>query len=48
MGKNLLLESRGFKVWRFWNNEVLNNMEDGLDALTLALSQRERVLEQKK
>jgi very-short-patch-repair endonuclease len=30
------LESRGFKMLRFWNNDVLNKIEGGLDALTLA------------
>ena len=40
------LESHGVRVLRFWNNEVLNNIEGVLDAilaaLTLTLSQRER------
>jgi very-short-patch-repair endonuclease len=31
-------------VIRFWNNEVLENIEGVLEALTLALSQREREL----
>ena len=38
------LESLGFKVIRFWNNDVLGNLADVLDALTLALSRRERGL----
>jgi len=36
------LESKGYKVVRFWNNEVLENIEGVYDALTLTLSQRER------
>jgi very-short-patch-repair endonuclease len=37
------LEKEGFKVVRFWNNEILNNMEGVLLTLSLALSrQRER------
>jgi very-short-patch-repair endonuclease len=39
------LESQGFRVMRFWNNEVLGNIAGVLDALTLALSRRERGLE---
>jgi len=31
-------------VVRFWNNEVLGNIEGVLEALTLTLSQREREL----
>lgn len=37
-----LLEDKGFKVIRFWNNEVLQNLEGVLDVLTLALSLWER------
>jgi very-short-patch-repair endonuclease len=36
------LESKGFKVVRFWNNDMLNKTDSVLDALTLTLSQRER------
>ena len=36
------LESYGYKVVRFWNNDVLANADSVLDALTLTLSQRER------
>ena len=39
------LESLGFRVIRFWNNEVLGNIAGVLDALTLALSRRERGLD---
>jgi len=38
------LESRGYKVLRYWNNDVLTNIEGILTSLTLALSQRERKL----
>lgn len=31
------LESRGFKVLRFWNNEVLANIESVLDVIRTAL-----------
>ncbi|MCP4406239.1 MAG: endonuclease domain-containing protein [Gammaproteobacteria bacterium] len=40
--RSRLLESQGYRVVRYWNNEVLNNMEGVLEALTLALSQGER------
>jgi len=36
------LQSQGYTVMRFWNNDVLTNIEGVLTALTLALSQRER------
>jgi very-short-patch-repair endonuclease len=38
------LSALGFKVMRFWNNELLENMDGVLSTLTLALSQREREL----
>ena len=38
------LESRGYCVLRFWNNEMIENFEGVLETLTLALSQREREL----
>ncbi len=38
------LESKGYQVVRYWNNEVLGQMDSVLDALTLTLSQREREL----
>ena len=31
------LENQGFKVLRFWNNEVLTNIEDVLEAIRLNL-----------
>ena len=42
--RTALLESKGFTVVRFWNDEVLQNIDSVLMALTLALSQREREL----
>ena len=38
------LESKGFEVIRFWNNDVLSNMEGMLHTLSLTLSRREREL----
>ena len=38
------LESLGFTVIRFWNNEVLTNIDGVLETLTLTLSRREREL----
>jgi very-short-patch-repair endonuclease len=38
------LQSKGYRVVRFWNNEVLGNLEGVLETLTLTLSQREREL----
>ncbi len=37
-----ILEDKGYQVIRFWNNEVLQNLDGVLEALTLTLSQRER------
>ena len=39
------LNSKGFKVVRFWNNDILNQVSSVLEALTLTLSQREREIE---
>jgi len=35
--RSLLLEQRGFKVIRFWNNEVIENTAGVLEALHLAI-----------
>jgi very-short-patch-repair endonuclease len=35
------LESQGYKVIRFWNNEVLNNLEGVILAIIYALADRE-------
>ena len=40
------LKTKSFKVIRFWNNEVIENLSGILDTLTLALSQRERELKE--
>ena len=37
------LQSHGYHVVRFWNNEVLANIDGVLESLTLTLSQRARV-----
>jgi very-short-patch-repair endonuclease len=42
--RTLHLENHGFHVVRFWNNTVLTEIDSVLEALTLALSQRERGL----
>ena len=44
LGRTRYLQSKGYKVVRFWNNEVLGNIEGVLESLTLTLSQREREL----
>jgi very-short-patch-repair endonuclease len=36
------LKTHCYHVVRFWNNEVLNNLDGVLETLTLTLSQRER------
>lgn len=36
------LRSEGYVVVRYWNNEVLGNLDGVLETLTLALSLRER------
>jgi ring-1,2-phenylacetyl-CoA epoxidase subunit PaaD len=41
------LEQQGYKVIRFWNNEVDENLDGVLDTHSLALSQRERELKAK-
>lgn len=37
-GRTAFLEKRGFKVMRFWNNDVLENMEGVLTEITAYLS----------
>jgi very-short-patch-repair endonuclease len=39
--RDLWLGSRGFRVLRFWNHEVLKNTEGVLTAIALALEERE-------
>jgi len=42
--RTAFLEARDFKVVRFWNNDVLTNIDGVLESLTLTLSRRERGL----
>ncbi|WP_046349357.1 endonuclease domain-containing protein [Sphingomonas changbaiensis] len=37
------LEAKGFRALRFWNNDVLENLDGVLEAISISLSQRERV-----
>jgi very-short-patch-repair endonuclease len=34
--RTLFLESRGYKVLRFWNHEILNHLEDVIGAIIRA------------
>jgi very-short-patch-repair endonuclease len=38
--RTTFLESRGYKVIRFWNNDVMNNIEDVMQAIHQALEER--------
>ena len=38
------LEDEGYRVLRFWNNDVLANIDGVIAAISTSLSQRERVL----
>ena len=40
--RSAYLSRHGFCVVRFWNNDVLKNLEGVIHSLTLTLSQRER------
>ena len=42
--RDAFLRASGYEVVRFWNNEVLTNVNGVLESLTLALSQRAREL----
>ena len=42
--RDAFLRAGGYKVVRFWNNEVLMNLNGVLESLTLTLSQRAREL----
>jgi very-short-patch-repair endonuclease len=42
--RDAFLRAGGFEVVRFWNNEVLMNLDGVLESLTLTLSQRAREL----
>ena len=36
-----LFEARGYKVLRFWNNDVMNNIDDVLKAIWSAINENE-------
>ena len=36
------LQSRGYRVLRFWNHEIFNSLPDILNAIAMALEQRDR------
>jgi very-short-patch-repair endonuclease len=40
--RTMFLESKGYRVLRFWNNEVLNDIEGVLGAIDLALEDEEK------
>jgi very-short-patch-repair endonuclease len=42
--RTAFLQSKGYQVVRFWNNDVLGNIEGVVSSLTLTLSRREREL----
>lgn len=39
--RTLFLESQGFRVIRFWNNDVLNKTSSVLDSIALVISKKE-------
>jgi very-short-patch-repair endonuclease len=39
--RTLFLESRGYKVLRFWNHEILNHLEDVIEAIIRASGEEE-------
>jgi very-short-patch-repair endonuclease len=41
--RDTYLRGQGYQIVRFWNNEVLGNLNGVLESLTLTLSQRARV-----
>lgn len=45
--RDAFIGKAGFDVVRYWNNDVLNNIEGVLSTLTLTLSQRERELKER-
>jgi len=40
MARTALLEQAGFRVLRFWNNEVLNQLDDVLEEICRVLAER--------
>src|SRR3990172_12727883 len=37
--RDMLLQTKGYRVLRFWNNEILTNMEGVLEAIRLCVEQ---------
>jgi very-short-patch-repair endonuclease len=48
MERTEFLKSKGFKVLRFWNNDVLNNMESVLSVIWSALNEQSATHDQEK
>jgi len=46
--RDAFLRASGYEVVRFWNNEVLMNVNGVLESLTLTLSQRARELRERR
>jgi len=44
--RDAFLRVTGYEVIRFWNNEVMSNLDGVLEALILALSHEERGIKQ--
>jgi crossover junction endodeoxyribonuclease RuvC len=42
--RTLFLNQRGFKVVRFWNNDLYNNLEGTLESIHLAIEEQEALL----
>ncbi len=42
--RTLFLNQRGFKVVRFWNNDLYNNLEGILECISLAIEEQETVV----
>jgi very-short-patch-repair endonuclease len=40
--RDQFLQDSGFKVLRYWNNEILNNIDGVLEALILILNKRDK------
>ncbi|WP_420606579.1 endonuclease domain-containing protein [Novosphingopyxis sp.] len=46
--RTLFLEAQGYRVIRFWNNDVLSNVEGVLTAISLSLGEREGAAQRRK
>ncbi|MDT8425693.1 MAG: DUF559 domain-containing protein, partial [Methyloprofundus sp.] len=42
--RTLFLGQRGFRVMRFWNNDLLNNLEGVLEQINLIIIEQKKVL----